>query len=65
MSLDTRAHVRLVLDVIDVLVSLSSVVTECCDGFSCCSDWEDVEPQSMSSLQKKSEHIVVQVRKKR
>ena len=37
-----------VLDVTDVLVSPSSVVTEFCDGFSCCSDWDFVEPQSFS-----------------
>ena len=28
-----------------VLVSPSSVLTEFCDGLSCCSDWEFVEPQ--------------------
>ena len=44
-KLDTRAHVR---DVTDVLVSPSFVVTEFCEGFSCCSDWEDVVPQSFS-----------------
>ena len=38
----------LVCTCIYVLVSPSSVVTEFCDGFSCCSDWEDVEPQSFS-----------------
>ena len=59
---DTRAQVHMVLDVTDVLVSLSSVVSEFCDGVSCCSHWEDVVPQSFSP---KSEHIVVQVRKKR
>ena len=31
-----------------VLVSPSSVVTEVCDGFSLDSDWELVEPQSLS-----------------
>ena len=31
-------------DVTDVLVSLSSVVNEFCDGFSCCSDWDSMEP---------------------
>ena len=30
--------VPVVPDVTDVLVSPSSVVTEFCDGFSCCSD---------------------------
>ena len=29
-------------------VSPSSVVIEFCDGFSCCLDWEFVEPQSFS-----------------
>ena len=38
--------VRVVRDVIDVLVSLSSVVTELCEVSSLCSDWEFVEPQS-------------------
>ena len=41
---EARAHVRVVHDVIDVLVSPSSVVTEFCDGFSCCSDWDFVGP---------------------
>ena len=36
-------------DVTDVPDSPSSVVTEFCDGFSCCLDWEFVEPQSFSS----------------
>ena len=52
-ELDSRARVRLVLDVTDVLVSPSSVVTELCDVSSCCSDWEFVEPQSFF-LQKAS-----------
>ena len=39
---DSCAHVRVVHDVIDVLVSPSSVVTEFCDCFSCCSDWDFV-----------------------
>ena len=43
------ADVLVVLEVTDVLVSLSSVVTELCDVFSCCSDWEFVEPQSFPS----------------
>ena len=43
---DTCAPVRAVLDVTDVPVSPSSVVTEVCEVLSCCSDWEDVEPQS-------------------
>ena len=40
--------VLVVPDVTAVLVSPSSVVTESCDGLSCCSDWEFVEPQSFS-----------------
>ena len=40
--------VPVVLDVTDVPVSPSSVVNEFCDGFSCCSDWDFVEPQSFS-----------------
>ena len=39
---DTRVEVLVVLDVIDVLVSPSSVVTELCEVSSCCSDWEFV-----------------------
>ena len=38
-ELGSCAHVLVVLD---VLVSPSSVVTEFCEVFSCCSDWEDV-----------------------
>ena len=37
-----------VSEVMDVPVSPSSVVTELCDVFSCCSDREFVEPQSFS-----------------
>ena len=44
--------VRVVPDVIDVTVSPSSVVTEWCDVALCCSDWEFVEPQSLSFPQK-------------
>ena len=51
---DSCADVRVVPDVTDVLVSLSSVVTEFCDGFSCCSDREFVEPQSFSFSKKHS-----------
>ena len=36
--------------VTDVLVSPSSVVTECYEGVSVDSDWEFVEPQSFSSV---------------
>ena len=41
-----------VSDVIDVLVSLPSVVTELCDVSSSCSGWEFVEPQSFFFLPK-------------
>ena len=51
---ETRAGVSMVLDVTDVLVSPSSVVTEFCDGFSSCSDWEFVEPQSFSFSTKRA-----------
>ena len=44
--------VRVVPDVIDVLVSPSSVVTELCDVSPCCSDCEFVEPQSFSFSKK-------------
>ena len=43
-----------VSDVIDVPVSPSSVVTELCYASPCCSDWEVVESQSYSFLQKAS-----------
>ena len=52
---DTRAHVRVVPDVTDVLVSPSSVVTEFCDGFSCCLDWEFVN-RSPFSFSRKHAH---------
>ena len=39
----------------EVLVSPSSVVTELCYASPCCSDWEFVEPQSLS-LSKKRAH---------
>ena len=52
---DTRVEVHVVLDVTHVLVSPSFVVTEFCEGFSCCSDWEYDEPQSFS-FSKKSAH---------
>ena len=32
----------------------SSVVTEFCDGISCCSDWAYVEPQSFSFSKKRA-----------
>ena len=40
-------------DVTDVPVSPSSVVTEFCVGFSFCSDWDFVEPQSFSFSKKR------------
>ena len=40
--------VPVVTDVTDVPVSPSSVVTEVCDGFLLGSDWDFVEPQSLS-----------------
>ena len=47
---EARVVVLVVPDVIDVIDSPSSVVSELCDGFSCCSDWEFVEKQSFSLL---------------
>ena len=52
--------VPVVPDVTDVLVSpFSSVVTEFCDGFSCCSDWEVVEPQASSFSKNRAHYCVV------
>ena len=51
---ETRLNVTVVLDVTDVPVSPSSVVTEFCDGFSFCSDWELVEPQPFSFSKKRA-----------
>ena len=45
---DSCAHVRVVLDVTDVLVSPSSVVAELCDVSPCGSDGEFCGPQSFS-----------------
>ena len=56
---DSSAHVRVVPDVTDVLVSPSSVVTELCDVSSCCSDWEFVEPQSFSFSKKASTLLMI------
>ena len=42
------------LDVADVPVSPSSVVTELCEVSPCCSDWEFVEPQSFSFSKKRA-----------
>ena len=50
----TRTDVSAVLVVTDVLVSPSSVVTDCWDGVSLDSDWEFVEPQSFSFSNKRS-----------
>ena len=44
----------LVSDVIDVLVSPSSLITELCDVSSCRSDGEFVEPQSFSFFKKRA-----------
>ena len=46
-ELKTGTDVSAVLVVIDVLVSPSSVVTECCEDVSLVSDWEFVEPQAV------------------
>ena len=54
---DTRVDV--VLGVTDVPVSPSSVVTEFCDGFSCCSDLEYVEPQSFSFSKKRAHYCTI------
>ena len=50
----TCAHVRVVPDVTDVLVSPSSVLTELCEVFSCRSEWEGVVPQSFSFFKKRA-----------
>ena len=47
-------------DLTDVRVSHSSVFTEFCDGFSCCSHWEFVEPQSFSFSKKCARCTVTQ-----
>ena len=46
---EARVFVSAVLDVTDVPVSPSSVVTEFCDSFSCCTELAFVEPQSFFS----------------
>ena len=51
--------VPVVSDVTDVPLCPSSVVTEFCDGFSCCSDWEFVELQSFSLSKKRSLYCTV------
>ena len=40
-------------------VSRASVVTEFCDGFSFCSDWDLVEPQSFSFSKKRAHSCTV------
>ena len=45
--------VRVVPDVIDVLLSPSSAVTELCYASLCCSDWNFVESQSFSFPEKR------------
>ena len=47
-------------EVTDVPVSPSSVVTEFCDGSSCCSDWDFVEPQSLFSKKRAHSCTVTQ-----
>ena len=49
---ETRVDVSVVPDVTDVNVSPCSEVTAFRDGFSFCSAWESVEPQSFSFSQK-------------
>ena len=46
-------------DVTGVPVSPSSVVTEFCGGFSCCSDWDFVELQSFSFSKKRAHSCTV------
>ena len=53
-ELESRTDVPAVLDVTDVLVSPFSVVIEFWEGFSCCSEWEIVEPQSFPLSRKRS-----------
>ena len=53
---ESWAGVCAVPDVTVVLVSLSSVVTECFGGASWDLDWESVEPQS-SSFSKKRAYV--------
>ena len=47
-------YVPVVPGVTDVPVFPSSVVTDFCDGFSCCSDWEFVVPHTFSLSKKRS-----------
>ena len=48
--------VPVVPDVTDMPVSPSCVVTGFCDGFSCCSDWDFVEPAALFLLQRSVPH---------
>ena len=62
---DRESEAWVVVPVVpDVPVSPSSVVTGFCDGFSCCSDWDFVEPQSIS-FSKEACLTLVQLRRKR
>ena len=56
---ETRVEVTVVLDVTDVLVSPSSAVTEFCDSFSVCSDWDLVEPHAFSFSKKRAHSCTV------
>ena len=51
---ETRTNVSAVPVVTDVVVSLSSVVTECYEDVSLDSDWEFVQPQFFSFSKKRS-----------
>ena len=53
-ELETRTVVSAMLVVTDVLVSPSSVATECCEDVSLGCDWEIVEPQSFSFSTKRA-----------
>ena len=52
---DSCARVRVVLVVTDVPVFPSSVVTDFCEVFSCCTDWNDAVPQSLSFFKKRTQ----------
>ena len=50
---DRESEAWVVVPVVpDVPVSPSSVVTGFCDGFSCCSDWDFLEPAVLFLLQR-------------
>ena len=61
---DSCAHVRVMPDVTDVLVSPSCVVTELFDVSPCDSDWEFVELQPFS-FSKKACTLWYRIRRKR